>query len=132
MNNQLIYDIGMHNGDDTAYYLFKGYNVVAIDASPDLVTKANQRFKDAIKEGRVKILNIGIDSKEGNMNFYLNKVNSVWNSFDKEIGERGGGGYDVINVKTNSLEQVMKLHGVPYYMKIDIEGNDILCLVSLA
>ena len=28
----LAYDIGMHNGDDTAYYLAKGFRVVAVEA----------------------------------------------------------------------------------------------------
>ncbi len=26
----LIYDVGMHDGEDTAYYLARGYRVVAI------------------------------------------------------------------------------------------------------
>ncbi len=131
MNQQLIYDIGMHNGDDTAYYLSLGYKVVSIDASPDLVQKAMIRFKESIRENKLTILNLGISAEESNMDFYLNKVNSVWNSFDKEIGERGGGGYDIVKVKTDSLDHVMSKQGVPYYMKIDIEGNDILCLISL-
>lgn len=33
MNKQLIFDIGFHKGEDTRYYLYKGYNVVAVDAA---------------------------------------------------------------------------------------------------
>ena len=88
MNKNLIYDIGMHNGDDTAYYLSLGYKVVAIDASPDLVQKAKIKFKDAIQANKLSIVNVGVGSDEGNLDFYLNKVNSVWNSFDREIGEK--------------------------------------------
>jgi len=33
----LIYDIGLHDGDDTAYYLHKGYRVIAVDADPTMV-----------------------------------------------------------------------------------------------
>ena len=32
----LIYDVGMHNGSDTAYYLHKGFRVLAIEANPVL------------------------------------------------------------------------------------------------
>ena len=41
MNHEqdLIYDVGMHNGDDTAYYLHKGFRVIAIDANPAMVTR---------------------------------------------------------------------------------------------
>ena len=37
MNPRLIYDVGMHNGDDTAYYLRRGFRVVAIEPNPALV-----------------------------------------------------------------------------------------------
>jgi hypothetical protein len=30
----LIYDVGMNNGDDTAYYLRRGFRVVAIEPNP--------------------------------------------------------------------------------------------------
>ena len=131
MIRDLIYDIGMHNGDDTAYYLSLGYKVIAIDASPELVVKAKTRFNNDIKENKLEILNIGIDSKEGCLNFYLNKSESAWNSFNKKIGTRGGGDYEIIKIKTNSIDHLIKERGVPHYMKIDIEGNDILCLTSL-
>ncbi len=32
----LIYDVGMHNGADTDYYLKKGAKVVSIEADPQL------------------------------------------------------------------------------------------------
>lgn len=40
MNNSLIIDVGMHTGRDTEFYLKKGFNVVAIEANPELVKKA--------------------------------------------------------------------------------------------
>ncbi len=131
MNNNLIYDVGMNNGDDTRYYLSLCYNVVAIDASPDLIKEAQMTFKKEISEGRLEILNIGIASQEGVLDFYLNKHDSVWNSFDINIGSRGGLGYEIIKVRTNSIDEIIKEKGMPYYMKIDIEGYDNLCLESM-
>ena len=32
----LIYDIGQHTGEDTAFYLGKGFRVVAVEANPTL------------------------------------------------------------------------------------------------
>lgn len=121
----------MNNGDDTAYYLSLGYNVVAIDASPDLVKNAQSLFWKEIIENRLEILNIGIASEEGEFDFYLNKHESAWNSFDFNIGSRGGFGFGIIKVKTKSLDQIIEEKGVPYYLKVDIEGNDIFCLKSL-
>jgi len=41
---RLIYDVGMNNGDDSAYYLSLGFRVVAIEANPELVEQAKLRF----------------------------------------------------------------------------------------
>lgn len=132
MVETLIYDVGMHNGDDTAYYLSLGYSVVAVEASPALAQQAKLRFQDAIGTKRLTILNIGIASEDGAQNFYLNKKNSVWNSFDRTIGTREDADVEVIKVRTQTIDQVMLEHGTPYYLKIDIEGNDILCLSQLS
>jgi hypothetical protein len=40
----LVLDVGMHNGDDTAYYLASGYDVVAVEANPTLCASARDRF----------------------------------------------------------------------------------------
>ena len=44
MKGDLIYDLGLHTGQDTEFYLKKGFNVVAIEANPLLVTEAEARF----------------------------------------------------------------------------------------
>ena len=35
-DSKVIFDLGMHNGDDTAFYLSRGFNVVALEANPAL------------------------------------------------------------------------------------------------
>ena len=49
MDRSLVYDVGMNNGDDTAYYLHLGYRVVAIDADPTLIERAKLRFEQEKK-----------------------------------------------------------------------------------
>ena len=39
---ELIYDIGFHKGEDTLFYLLKGYNVVAVDADIELLNSNRQ------------------------------------------------------------------------------------------
>ena len=33
-SNNLIFDVGLHTGQDTAFYLKKGFRVIAIEANP--------------------------------------------------------------------------------------------------
>jgi hypothetical protein len=50
---RLIYDIGMHNGADTEFYLRKGFDVIAIEANPDCVAHVRKRFEAEISAGRL-------------------------------------------------------------------------------
>ncbi len=51
MISNLIYDVGMNNGDDTAYYLEQGFRVVGIEANPDLAGHCRKRFQRQSTEG---------------------------------------------------------------------------------
>jgi FkbM family methyltransferase len=127
----LIYDVGMHNGDDTAYYLSKGFNVVSIEADPDQANKARAKFAKYIEEGKLTILNIGVSKEEGEFEFYVNEVQPEWNSFDLAIASRDNLPWHAIRIKTHTFDQILRKHGVPYYCKVDIEGNDYLCIRGL-
>ena len=130
-DRNLIYDVGLFNGDDTSYYLSQGYRVVAIEADPDLASEAQQRFQTFIDQGRLKILNIGIADVEGRLPFYINEKHREWNSFDLSIAGREDIPYQVIDIQTKTFDNVIKTNGVPYYLKVDIEGNDYLCIRGL-
>ncbi len=47
----LVYDVGMHRGEDTAFYLAKGYRVVGFEANPELVEACQRRFAAEIGGG---------------------------------------------------------------------------------
>lgn len=129
--NDLIFDVGMHVGQDSAFYLAKGFRVVAVEANPILADEARHRFKTDIDSGRLVILNIGVGTQEGTFPFYINAQYSEWSSFNKEIGSRGGC-KEVIEVPMIPFESVINRHGTPYYLKIDIEGYDFVVLERLA
>ncbi|MCE0499036.1 MAG: FkbM family methyltransferase [Methylacidiphilales bacterium] len=131
MTAKLIYDVGMNNGDDTAYYLHRGFNVLAIEADPTLCSKASLRFKNEIKEGRLTILNIGIAPVQGELDFWICDGLSVWNSFHKHIASRDGLPHHSIKIKCQTFRWVLENYGIPHYLKIDIEGNEYLCIEGL-
>jgi len=132
MDKQLIYDVGMCDGSDTAHYLSKGFRVVSIEANPVLAERGKRLFNAAIKSGQLTILNIGIAERTGQMPFYVNERRAEWSSFVKEIGCRDGTPCHSITVNCNRMEDVLKEYGVPYYLKIDIEGHDHLCLLGIS
>jgi len=131
MKNNLVYDVGMYDGADTRNYLSKGYNVVAVEADPTLVDKASKNFSKYIKSGRLKIINAGIAEKKGKSFFYINDAKPIWNSFNAEKTGRDNLPYRKIEIPCVQFEDILAEYGVPYYLKIDIEGNDIFCLKGL-
>ena len=131
MTNDLIFDVGMNNGDDTAYYLFKGFRVVAIEADPTLIDCARERFAEPIRQGRLELANVAIGPREETAPFWICEGKSEWNSFDRRISSRDGHTCHAIDVHCRPFRDLLKQYGVPYYLKIDIEGHDIFCVADL-
>jgi len=126
----MIYDIGLHVGQDTDFYLKKGFRVVAVEASPVLAKLAAHRFAAAIVAGRLTIVNVGLGRFRGSFPFYVNRVHSEWSSFDRAVASRGHP-VDEVTVPTNTIGAMLKSFGVPYYMKIDIEAYDRFVIEGL-
>lgn len=124
-NLPLIMDIGMNNGRDTLFYLRKGFRVVAIEANPLLAQKVQKELKGFIASGQLVIEPIGLAQKEGQFTFYVNLDNDHWSSFNKSWGTRNGTRYKEIPVACMPPQSLFQRHGMPYYLKIDIGGNDI-------
>lgn len=132
MDKPVVYDVGMNNGDDTQFYLRKGYRVVAIEAAPDLVEEGRRKFRRYVESGDLVIENVGIADREGHLDFFMCEGNSVWNSFDRDKASSAGQTATVTRTPCTTLDRVMSTHGVPLYCKIDIEGYDHHAVASLA
>ena len=124
----MIFDVGMHDAQDTEYYLKKGFWVVAVEANKKLVNKALKKFSKDIQNKKLAIENVGIDSQKANI--YISKQ-TEFNDFVEEIGSRGGLD-EVTEIQTIPLDDLLNKYGVPYYLKIDIEGLDDVCVDALA
>jgi FkbM family methyltransferase len=134
MDAKLIYDVGAHLGEDTDFYLRKGFRVVAIEANPELTKKLRERFRSNLSDGSLVIVDGAIAENSEEVSFYVNQSLSVWGTIRPEWAERnvvGGSPSKLIRVKAISFPEVLNNYGIPYYLKIDIEGADVLCLEGL-
>jgi len=135
VDSSLVFDVGMHTGRDTEFYLAKGFNVVAIEANPKLVESARSRFRDALAERRLVLHETAIGDHEGEVDFYVNNLKDDWGTTSKAFALRNealGTNNTVIRVKCTRFQAILRQHEMPYYLKIDIEGADVLCLEALA
>jgi FkbM family methyltransferase len=130
----LIYDVGMYNADDTAYYLHRGYRVVSVEANPTWAEEARQRFADAVRNGRLTILNIAIGPEEGVAPYVVNEQNRDWSTLNLDLPKTTGWAgmpTTVLEVRTFRFKDILAEYGVPFYLKVDIETFDHYCLEDL-
>ncbi|HTP83835.1 MAG TPA: FkbM family methyltransferase [Alphaproteobacteria bacterium] len=133
MRSDLIFDVGLHLGEDSEFYLKKGFRVVAVEANPANAAAAARRLRSHVEAGRLTIVNKAIARHEGSVPFFVSDL-SVWGTIDPRWAERNrrlGSSVSEISVPAVPFSSLLNEYGVPYYMKIDIEGADLLCLEAL-
>jgi len=81
MDPKLVYDVGVHRGEETAYYLHKGFRVVGVEASPAMADHLRNRFRLEIASGALQLLEVGVAEFEGELDFWVCDAVSEWSSF---------------------------------------------------
>ena len=136
MNSNLVYDFGLHRGEDTEFYLKKGFSVVAVEANPQLIEECRLKFRDELEVGRLHIVEgaIAPPSAGDTVTFYRNPRASIWGTIEPDWADRNaarGFESEAIQLPRIDVPDVFARFGVPHYVKIDVEGVDILVLDAL-
>jgi FkbM family methyltransferase len=135
VEKDLIYDVGVHQGEDTDFYLKKGFRVIGVEANAALCRAIGEKFTASMDSGRLKMENIAIAAEDGPITFYENESVSVWGTTSPDLVERNERWRGTKSVATvvqgRKFDSLLREHGVPYYMKVDIEGADLLCIEAL-
>jgi FkbM family methyltransferase len=130
----LIYDVGMNIAEGTPYYLAKGFRVVAIEANPSMVKQARDRFSSEIAAGRLTVIHAAVASRPGRIRFFVCDTMSAWSTTDLHLvaqQTRAGASFTEVEVDAVPFGEILHSYGVPHYLKVDIEGSDLLCVQAL-
>ena len=125
----LVYDVGMHDGEDSAYYLAKGFNVIGIDADSFRCDSCRQRFAVEIADGRMRVLNLGVAAEEGVAQFYLNTREPAFSTFVEP--DLRADDWVLMSIPVRRLSSIIREYGEPYFVKIDVEHYDHVVLRDL-
>jgi len=129
---ETIFDLGMHHGRDTRFYLDKGFRVIALEANPELVAAAETAFAPEIAEGRLVIVGCALWHAAGeHIPFFLNREKDDWSSALRDWAEKGGHAAEEIEVPTTTLAELLDSYATPHYVKCDIEGADEIMVRQL-
>jgi len=99
-----------------------------------VVQHARNRFTSEIADGRLTIVPQAIAEKRGFIRFFVCKTMSAWSTTDEFLVEqqrRAGAEFEEITVEAVPFADILREYKVPHYLKIDIEGSDLLCLHAL-
>jgi FkbM family methyltransferase len=128
----LVFDLGLHRAEDTAYYLRLGCRVVAVEADVGLAAQARERFRAEIAAGRLVILNRAVTGESGeSVDFHVSDY-TMWSSADVGVASREQTRTRTIRVAAITLPELLMSFGLPKYCKIDLEGSDADVIAALA
>jgi FkbM family methyltransferase len=139
-HKDLIYDVGLHRGEDSEFYLRKGFRVVAFEADPDNANYCREKFAEYSRQGRYTIVEGAIlasgEAPNGRkkVSFYKNNQDTHWGTVCADWVQRNtnrGTTSTLIEVEAVDFAEAIQQHGMPHYMKVDLQGCEITCVNAL-
>jgi FkbM family methyltransferase len=131
VRSDLIFDIGAHTGGDAAFYLQKGFKVVAVEPYPPHFEHLRQRFAQYISAGSFHVEPFGIGKVAGEGTLFIHESHSEWHRSEKDPNSPSFGKLKPESVRYILMSKLFEKYGVPYYLKIDIEGSDWLAITAI-
>lgn len=128
----VIYDLGANNGSNLPYYLAKADKVVAVEANSDLCGRIQEKFAKELDGGSLVLENCAIceGGEGGQVPFYLHRESDVLSQLPKP-SDSDLHNYECVRVSTTTIGSLIAEHGIPNYIKLDLESYDVEVLRSL-
>jgi FkbM family methyltransferase len=135
--NDLVFDIGSHVGDRIAAFRRLGARVVAAEPQPALVTTLRLLYG---RDAAVTIEATAVGPREGTLALRINTANPTVSTASADFVRAADGapGWEgqrwdrTIQVPVTTLDALIARHGVPAFVKIDVEGFEAEALGGLS
>lgn len=133
----LAFDIGAHVGDRTASFLRLGASVVALEPQPRVFRA--MRFIHRHKP-RAVLKCEAVGARTGQIKMFVNSNNPTVSTLSVDMVEAAhsaDGWKDqvwntTIDVPMTTLDSLIAEHGLPDFVKIDVEGHELDVLLGLS
>ena len=132
----LVFDLGAHVGNRIGSFRRLGARVVAIEPQPQLVTVLRLFYG---RDRAVAIEPVAVGSAGGEVNLKVNVDNPTVSTASEDFVQAAAGalGWEgqawtrTIRVPVTTLDALIARHGLPAFIKIDVEGFEAEALAGL-
>ena len=132
----LVFDVGAHVGDRIAAFRRLGCRVVACEPNPPLIRTLRLLYG---RDRDVTIEPVAVGAAPGEIEMSINVDNPTVSTASQTFvqASRGAPGWDgqvwgkTITVAVTTLDALIARHGVPSFIKIDVEGYEAEALAGL-
>jgi FkbM family methyltransferase len=132
----LVFDIGAHVGDRVAAFRRLGARVIAAEPQPAVVTVLRWLYR---RDRQVAIEPVAVGAAEGTTGLRINVANPTVSTASEQFvsAAHGARGWETqhwtrtTTVPVTTLDALIGRHGVPAFIKIDVEGFEAEALSGL-
>jgi FkbM family methyltransferase len=141
-SGQLIFDVGANIGTKAEIFLKLSAKVIAVEPDSSNQEVLKRKFHSyRVSKKPILIVGTALSDRIGVETMWVDLPGSSFNTFSqkwvhslREDANRFGETLEYgqkLQVHTTTLEELMTAYGVPYYVKIDVEGYELKVLRGL-
>jgi len=133
----LVFDVGSHVGDRIAAFRRLGARVIACEPNPALVRTLRLIYG---RDSAVTIEPVAVGGAQGTIELKINVDNPTVSTASRDFvaASQGAPGWEgqtwdkTVTVPMTTLDALIARHGVPAFIKIDVEGFEAEALAGLS